>query len=223
MESELKNNPKTMKTKLQENVARVCPCDLAEFCGKQNDEEIIEYVKANKECYALLVGRYEEKLTRYVKRISNVTKESIEDILQSVFLKTYVNLNSFDDRNKFSTWIYRITHNETVNYWRKNARGKISVSFDENEFLKNTIADTRDMEKEISKKLDGIRVMEVVGKLQEPQREAIEMRYRGQLSYQEIAKKMGRPIGTIGTLINRGKKILQEELQKIDLSPGITG
>jgi RNA polymerase sigma-70 factor, ECF subfamily len=211
-----------MKTQLQTKAPTTCPCDLAEFCGKQSDEEIIEFVKENKECYAILIERYEEKLTQYVKRISNMTKESIEDILQSVFLKTYVNLNSFDDRNKFSTWIYRITHNETVNYWRKNTRGKTSVSFDENEFLKNTIPDSRDMEKEIVQKLDGLRVAEVLRKLQEPQRKAIDLRYNGQLSYQEISAKLGKPIGTIGTLINRGKKMLQEELQKNDLSLGLT-
>jgi RNA polymerase sigma-70 factor, ECF subfamily len=222
MQSELKNNLKTMKTKLQEKATTTCPCDLVGFCGKQTDEEIIEFVKVNKECYALLVGRYEAKLARYIKRISNVTNESVEDILQTVFLKTYININSFDSTNKFSTWIYRITHNETVNYWRKNAKGKASISFDENEFLKNSIADSRDMEREINQKLDGIRLTEVLGKLQEPQREAIDMRFNGQLSYQEIAEKLGKPIGTIGTLINRGKRMLQEELQKIGLSPGMT-
>jgi RNA polymerase sigma-70 factor (ECF subfamily) len=211
-----------METKFQKNEGKSCPCDLAGFCGKQTDEEIVEFMKVNKECYAFLVERYETKLTRYIKRISGSTKESVEDILQSVFLKTYLNINSFDKGKKFSTWIYRIAHNETVNYWRKNVKGGFHISLDENEFLKNTIADSKDTEKEIVRRLDGIRVTEALGKLQEPQREAIDMRYNGQLSYQEIASKLGKPIGTIGTLINRGKKMLQEELQKIDLSPGMT-
>lgn len=211
-----------MKKQLQNIEAKSCPCDLREFCGKQTDEEIIEYMKVNKECYALIVERYEAKLTRYIKRISGPTKESVEDILQSVFLKTYININSFDKGKKFSTWIYRITHNETVNYWRKNAKGGAPVSLDENDFLKNTIADSIDTEKEVVQRLDGLRVTEVLNRLQEKQREAIDLRYNGQFSYQEIASKLGKPIGTIGTLINRGKKIMQEELQKIDLSPSMT-
>lgn len=211
-----------MKTQIQKREAMICPCELAEFCGKRTDEEIVEFVKVNKECYVLLVERYEAKLTRYIKRISGLTKESIEDILQSVFLKTFVNLNSFDDRNKFSTWVYRIAHNEAVNYWRKNAKRKTSVSFDENEFLKNTIADSRNFEKEVIQKLDGLKVSEALGKLPDNQRQAIELKFNGQLSYQEIAVKLGKPIGTIGTLINRGKKILRDELQKTGLSPGMS-
>src|SRR3989339_364726 len=211
-----------MKTKMTNKEDRICPCDLAEFCEKRTDEEIIEYAKENKDCYASLVKRYEEKLARYVKRISGLTKESVEDILQSVFLKTYVNINSFDDRNKFSTWIYRITHNETVNYWRKNIKSGVPVSLDENEFLKNTIADSKNVEWEVSKKLDGLKVAEALGRLQKNQREAIDLRYNGQFSYQEIALRLAKPIGNVGTLINRGKKILREELQKINLSPGMT-
>jgi RNA polymerase sigma-70 factor, ECF subfamily len=209
-----------MKTQIQENVARVCPCDLAEFCGKQTDEEIIEFVKENKECYAVLVERYEEKLTRYVKRISNMTKESIEDILQSVFLKTYVNLNSFDNRNKFSTWIYRIAHNETVNYWRKNSKGNHFVSLDENDFWKNIIPDNGDMGYEVAQRIDGNKVRLALENLIGNQKEALSLRFIDQLNYQEIADKLEKPIGTVGTLINRGKKVLQEELVKMGFSGG---
>lgn len=210
-----------MKTK-QNIEPRICPCDLSEFCGKRSDEEILEFVKVDKECYAILIERYEAKLTRYIKRISGMTKESIEDILQSVFLKTYVNINSFDGANKFSTWIYRIAHNETVNYWRKSAKSNAMISLDENEFLKNTVADTRNIEEETVRKLDGLRVSAALEKLQEKQRRAIDLRYNRQLSYQEIAERLKKPIGTIGTLINRGKKVLREELQKTGFSHGLS-
>lgn len=218
MQSELILKIKKMKKQTMNVASPKCPCELSGFCGKQTDEEIIEYAKVNKECFALLVERYEDKLGRYIKRISNMTKESIEDVLQSVFLKTYINLNSFDNRNKFSTWIYRIAHNETVNYWRKNSKGNHSVSLDENDFWKNIIPDTRDMGFEVAQRIDGDKVRLALENLVGNQKEALSLRFFEQLDYQEIANKLGKPIGTVGTLINRGKKVLQEELIKMGFS-----
>lgn len=207
-----------MKKEAIKNETQICPCELAEFCQKRTDEEIIEFVKKNKECYALLVERYEAKLTRYIARITGAPKESIEDILQIVFLKVYENLNAFDDKNKFSPWIYRIAHNEAVNFWRKNKKRNSTISLDANEFLKNSIVDRQDIAYEVAQKIDGRIVSEMFEKINQEQRQALDMRFRGELSYGEIAAKLKKPIGTVGTLINRGKKMLRQELESIGFS-----
>ena len=195
-----------------------CPCELSEFCGKRTDEEIIEFVKANKECYAILVQRYEAKLERYVRRISGATKESIEDILQSVFLKAYMNLNSFDEKNRFSPWIYRIAHNETVNFWRKNVKRSAEISLDDNEFLKNTLADAQSADTQTIQNMNKEKIGIALEKLTPKHKDILFLRFMDELSYQEIARKIGKPIGTVGTLINRRKKVLREELQRIGFS-----
>jgi RNA polymerase sigma-70 factor (ECF subfamily) len=200
------------------NETRTCPCDLSQFCQERSDEEIIEFIKTNKECYSLLVNRYEKKLFRYIKRISGVINESAEDILQTVFLKVYVNLNTFNEKNKFSSWIYQIVHNETVNCWRKNVKKGYVVSLEENDFLKKNIASDENTEKKVIQKIDSGKISKALRSLDGKHREALSLRYMGELSYQEIAKKIGRPVGTVGTLINRGKKILREELMKSGFS-----
>ncbi|MDD5489128.1 MAG: RNA polymerase sigma factor [Candidatus Moranbacteria bacterium] len=211
-----------MKTQLQRKEARTCPCELSEFCGKRTDEEIIEFAKVNKECYALLVERYEAKLARYIKRISNPPKESVEDILQSVFLKVYENLNAFDSSNKFSSWIYRIAHNETVNFWRKDKKRSETVSLDANEFLRNTIVDRQNIGEEVAQKLDGQIISDMFGRLNRKQKQALDLRFVNELSYGEIATKLGKPVGTVGTLINRGKKMLRLELEKVGFSSRVS-
>lgn len=208
-----------MKTKSQNKEVGNCPCDLAGYCSERTDTEIIEFVKKNKECYALLVERYEDKLTRYVRRISGATVESVEDILQNVFLKVYVNLNAFDPEMEFSSWIYRITHNETINYWRKHKKkNELVVSLDANEHLKNVLGDKCDTEKQVIGKINAEQMFAALAKMDRKYKDVLTLNYVNGRSYREIAREIDSPIGTVGTLINRGKRILREELEKIGLN-----
>ncbi|HLM83954.1 MAG TPA: RNA polymerase sigma factor [Candidatus Bathyarchaeia archaeon] len=195
-------------------VGSVCPCELSEFCGRQSDQEIVQYVRENKECYRLLIERYQDKLARYVRRISGVSSESVEDIVQDVFLKVYVNLNGYDAAKPFSSWIYRIAHNETINYWRKNKRkNDLVVSMDSESALGN-IRDGRDVEKEVFGKINGRLALNALANVNERYRDALVMNHIEEASYREISEKLDIPIGTVGTLISRGKKILREHLER---------
>ena len=91
-------------------------------CNEKNDEELVALALKNQDFFACLVERYEPKLMRYVRRISAATQEDAEDLLQEIFVKVYRNLNDFDPDLKFSSWIYRIAHNQVISYWRKTAR-----------------------------------------------------------------------------------------------------
>lgn len=206
-----------MKTKNQ--IGQVCPCELSEFCGGRTDREVIEYVKVNKECYRFLIDRYEEKLRRYVRRISGVAHESVEDIVQDVFLKVYINLNAYDPEKSFSSWIYRIAHNETINFWRKNKKKNEMVVSLENESTLLNMRDNRNMEEEIYGRINGARVAEVLQSIGGKYRDAIEMNQLQEASYREISEKLDIPIGTVGTLISRGKKLLREHLERSGFSP----
>jgi len=89
-----------------------------------SDEELVEKIRSeNNELYAEIVRRYQQKLYRYLRYLSNRPGEA-EDLVQDVFIKAYRNLFGFDTRKKFSSWIYRIAHNEGVNFVKKVSRGK---------------------------------------------------------------------------------------------------
>ena len=92
--------------------------------GELKDEEISRIVKnGDKDAFGVLADRYSSKLSRYINRFVFNVDEG-DDILQNVFIKAYININSFNDNRSFSPWIYRIAHNEIVNYIR---RGKKEV------------------------------------------------------------------------------------------------
>ncbi|MHA1211225.1 MAG: RNA polymerase sigma factor, partial [Candidatus Heimdallarchaeota archaeon] len=90
--------------------------------SQQTDEEIARLVQSgNIDIFGEIVNRYEEKIKRYGRKFLSGIQD-IEDIVQDVFLKTYENIQSFDTKRKFSSWIYRIAHNEFVNALKKHKK-----------------------------------------------------------------------------------------------------
>jgi RNA polymerase sigma-70 factor, ECF subfamily len=88
---------------------------------KITDNELVEIVrKRDQERYGEIIERYQGKLTAYLYRLIG-SREEAQDLLQDVFIKEYKNLNSFDVARKFSSWIYRIAHNEAVNYIKRKS------------------------------------------------------------------------------------------------------
>jgi len=204
---------KTKPTSTIQPIGTACPCELSEFCSRQSDQEIVAYVKENKECYRILIERYEGKLARYVRRISGVPIESVEDIIQDVFLKVYININSYDADKSFSSWIYRIAHNETINFWRKNKRRNEMVAILENESALANLHDGKNIEAEVFGKMNGRLASEALDNIDRKYRDAIVMNHLEEASYREISEKLRVPIGTVGTLISRGRKMLREHLE----------
>ena len=74
-----------------------------------SDEDLVVKTLTNQDFYYCLVIRYEKALKRYISRMTNLREAEIEDVLQDVFLKAYLNLNDFDQSLKFSSGIYRLT------------------------------------------------------------------------------------------------------------------
>src|SRR4030042_4305085 len=87
--------------------------------SKLSDEEIADIVRTkDKDVYAEIIKRYQEKLMRYANYILGDEQKGA-DVVQEAFIKAYINLNGFDTKKKFGSWIYRIVHNEAMNVLNK--------------------------------------------------------------------------------------------------------
>lgn len=176
------------------------------------DEELVAEVLKNPQVYGMLMERYEEKLTRYIMRISASSREDAEDILQDVFLSAYRNLNEFDQDLKFSSWIYRITHNKVISHYRKiSARPKTTTYEGDNELL-NILASDHDMEADLQRKYDANEIHDVLDRMDERYREVLVLKFIEDKDYKEISDILQKPMGTVATLINRAKKQFRERL-----------
>lgn len=82
---------------------------------KLTDEEIVEKVRSNdRDLYAVIIDRYKNNLLRYAENLVH-DKDKSSHIVQDSLVKAYINLNGFNVKKKFSSWIYRIVHNEAMN------------------------------------------------------------------------------------------------------------
>jgi len=171
--------------------------------SKLSDEEVAEITRTkNKESYAEIIKRYQGKLMRYAKYLMS-DDERAADVVQGAFIKAYINLNSFDSRRKFSSWIYRIVHNEAMNLINKYKKEQPlfeNIDFDsginiEEEYTQNEV---RKMVRNCLKEMSLL------------YREPLSLHYLEEKSYKEISDILRIPIGTVGTRINRAKLIMRQ-------------
>ncbi len=190
--------------------------DGAAFDNK-TDEEMVALVLENQDNFLYITKRYKDKLYRYIMRLTNIDREEGEDILQEVFLKVYLNLNDFDTGLKFSSWIYRIAHNQVISHHRRTkARPQgYSVTLEDNE-AKNIMADM-EMDKTMDIGILRENIFKIMDSLDEKYRNVLVLKYLEEKNYQEISDIIKKPVGTVGTYLNRARQEFKKELIKQDL------
>lgn len=185
-------------------------------CVNKTDEQIVVLTLKNQDYYLCLMKRYEAKLLNYILKISNISREDGEDILQEVFVKAYQNLNDFDLNFKFSNWIYSIAHNTTISAFRKKKVCPQIVLW-EDEDLNNILESTLDVENTSLQKLTYKQILEIINQMPLKYKDVLILKFAEGKDYQEMSDILRKPMGTIATLINRAKKSLKQELKKEDI------
>ncbi len=174
-------------------------------CNTQKDEEIAALVTNEREFFGCLIKRYEDKLRRYIKRLMPGVGCDEDDLLQDIFIKAYININSFDSSLKFSSWIYRISHNEAVSWLRKKKVRPETVDLGEDDF--NTFSSSLELSfGDIEKTLAKDEVSRLLAKMSEKYRTVLVLRFLEGKNYDEISDILMVPSGTVATLIHRAKK-----------------
>lgn len=169
---------------------------------KITDEELVNKIKKDKNLYEELVDRYQTKLSRYINYLIHDEDVAL-DVVQNTFIKAYVNLNGFDTNKKFSSWIYRIAHNESMNVIKKN---KKEIRIDEN----FDIPEDSNIEEEFDKKEMSKIVGVCIKKLPEKYSEVLILYFLDDKSYEEISDILRIPVGTVGIRIKRGKEMMKK-------------
>ena len=189
--------------------------DLQKVSDLDDSELIKIIITQNREAYQELFARYQKKLFAYIYHLIG-NREETEDVLQNVFSKTYKSIAHFDTTRKFSSWIYRIAHNEAVNFLKRKG-SRYSISWDDIATSKDKLESASGEEgsaEKIEHQEIAIEMNIAMQKIPLKYQEVLRMRYFQEYSYAEMGKILEKPLNTVGTLINRAKKKLLEAVKE---------
>ncbi len=185
-----------------------------------NDKEVIKsVVEGNTQKYEKIVKKYQNRIISY---IYNMIKDyqTAEDLTQEVFMKVYDALEKYNPDYKFSTWLYSIASNHTIDFIRK--RSIDTTSLDEPLETKNgklysdPESDKLSPRDELRGREVGERLEEGMNQLKLKYREMLVLRHLNGLSYKEIAEVKDLPLGTVKTRIHRAREQLKENIKDTD-------
>jgi len=175
--------------------------------------------RGDKQAFELLVEKYQRKLARLLSRFIRDPAE-VEDVTQEAFIKAYRALPAFRGDSAFYTWLYRIGINTAKNYLMAMGRraptsteveAEEAEGFEEGEQLRDiNTPESLLLSNEIARTVNA-----TIEGLPEELRTAIQMREIEGMSYEDIAKAMDCPIGTVRSRIFRAREAIAEQLRPL--------
>lgn len=175
--------------------------------------------RGDKRAFELLVEKYQRKLARLLSRFIRDPAE-VEDVAQEAFIKAYRALPAFRGDSAFYTWLYRIGINTAKNYLMamgRRAPTSTEVEADEAEGFEEgeQLRDINTPESVLLSKEIAETVNSTIEKLPEELRTAIQLREIEGMSYEDIARVMDCPIGTVRSRIFRAREAIAQQLRPL--------
>jgi RNA polymerase sigma-70 factor (ECF subfamily) len=187
---------------------------------REIDRQLVARAQSgDKRAFELLVEKYQRKLARLLSRFIRDPAE-VEDVTQEAFIKAYRALPAFRGDSAFYTWLYRIGINTAKNYLMalgRRAPTSTEVEADEAEGFEEgeQLRDINTPESLLLSNEIAETVNSTIEQLPEELRTAIQMREIEGMSYEDIAKAMNCPIGTVRSRIFRAREAIAEQLRPL--------
>jgi RNA polymerase sigma-70 factor, ECF subfamily len=188
-----------------------------------DDREVVALAcKGREAAFRELLARYEKPVFSLVVRM--VRNPSLaEDLAQEAFIKAFHALGSYDPTYKFSSWLFKIANNLTIDHLRKRQLDTVSIhggpdarTGEEEARTRISVADTSETPEEYTANRElGGQIEDAIGRLRPEYRTAILLRHVEGRSYEEVAEIMEVPLGTVKTYIHRARNELKELLSEV--------
>ncbi|WP_312472291.1 RNA polymerase sigma factor SigW [Neobacillus sp.] len=181
-------------------------------------KRIKQVIKGDQDAYGEIVEIYKNSIYQLCFRMLGNRHEA-EDMAQEAFIRAFVNIKSFNQNLKFSTWLFRIATNLCIDRMRKKKPDyylDAEVAGTEGLNMYSQIpSDTPLPEKELESLELQEAVQKEILKLPEKYRSAIVLKYIEELSLNEISEILDLPLGTVKTRIHRGREALRQQLRYV--------
>ncbi|MEL6627534.1 MAG: sigma-70 family RNA polymerase sigma factor [Bacteroidota bacterium] len=186
----------------------------------QEDRELVASAKRGEShAFETLLKKYRKSVYyMLLKMVRNA--DDAEDLTQEAFAKAFNSIEKFDSKFAFSTWLFRIATNNTIDFIRKKRVQTVSIDAPvEGEDGSSMRFDVRDDDLDpnaaMLKKQRSRYLHMAIEKLPEKYRVLVKLRYFEELSYEEIATELQIPLGTVKAQLFRARELLNQELKNI--------
>lgn len=184
-----------------------------EFSKKaKRDFELVEKAKEHKDdkAFAELMLRYRKPVYHLALKMVRNPNDA-EDLTIEAFAKAFKNLSKFNPNYTFSTWLFRIATNHCIDFIRKKRLETFSLHSAYEDDVSIELKDRNLNPQEEAIKQQKIEIMRmIVTKLPAKYQMLVRLRYFEELSYDEISKELGAPLGTVKAQLHRARELLHE-------------
>jgi RNA polymerase sigma-70 factor (ECF subfamily) len=159
-----------------------------------------------------LIDLYKRQVFSLIFRLVS-NQADAEDIAQETFIKAYRSLASYDPSFPLLTWLFRIAHNSAIDFLRARKPDALSIDDDENPLEVEDAGESLEERLEASSQHELIE--RALGSLPPLYREILVLRHQQELSYEEIARSLDIPVGTVKVRIFRARDLMKQKLVKL--------
>jgi RNA polymerase sigma-70 factor, ECF subfamily len=191
---------------------------------KTDAELVASARRGSQDAYRELVKRFERPVFSLVLRMVQ-DPATAEDLAQEVFVKAFRHLDTYDERWKLSSWLFKIAHNTTIDHLRRGGPETVPLEAEEDDDkgggLAAVLADgTAEDPQAVAERRDLARSLErAISHLRPEYRQAVLMFYAHGASYQDICEVTGLPLGTVKTNLHRARKELAQAMTTLGWGP----
>ncbi len=219
VEEEAVELPKEVEQELKQVEAEITKEDKPS--SREEDYKLIDDIRdgdprTRDNAYKRLLSKYRNQIYSLILKIVH-NSEEVEDLVQESFSKAFNSIANFNKEYAFSTWLYRIATNSSIDYLRKRRLKTFSIdnpikSKDDEYYVE--IPDSREEPgKNVMQSQRDQLVRDAIAQLPSKYRVVIEMRHLQELAYEEIADELGLPLGTVKAHIFRAREMLYKMLR----------
>ena len=184
------------------------------------DKQLVERVRrGDKRAFDLLILKYQHKIISIVGRYLG-DRNDVQDVSQETFIKAYRAIPNFRGESAFYTWLYRIAINTAKNHLVSKSRRppNIDIDIDDGEFQDNSavLRDNESPQASLATKQMEEVIFRAIENLPSELRVAVTLREFEGLSYEEIARIMDCPVGTVRSRIFRAREAVEQKIRLMD-------
>jgi RNA polymerase sigma factor (sigma-70 family) len=195
----------------------VDPKEQRKLESRAEDSSLIQQALAgNDRAYKKLMSKYHDPIFNFIYKMVH-DRQQVEDLTQEAFIKAFASLKNFNDEYAFSTWLYKIATNNSIDFIRKRKLQMYSIDkpieSKDSDYTFELPDDSYEADRELISDQRTKLLNAAIARLPEKYRKVIRLRHVEEKSYEEIAVQLNLPIGTVKAHIFRAREVLYRALK----------